>query len=465
MAEDKPRWTAEGDRAIVPIYLRDPGGMLRRRWLAMALVLAVAGSAGVTAVLLTMEPLYVAGATLAVSGQQMPEEFVRPTVLQETREQIDTMVGEMLSRENLARIVETHGLYPELRAGGSMAQAVSLLRSRVRVSPGETVAPRRRTQAGALYRVTFGASDPRVAAAVTNDLASLFVTGALRQRTEQARLTTEFMRRQLDSAEKALREKEAEITRFKEQARGSLPGELESNLRRLERLQQQRQSLALQIGDAESRLAVLAATPSVAPDSPEARLATLRARLAEQLAVHTAEHPNVVSLRRQVESLEREVAGGESISGTRQELLAAARRQIQSLQAQLAETEASIRLVDTFVTETPANQERLAALEQQADVLRTSYRDFLQKVQEAELAENLESAQQGLRVSVLDRASPPSATDTTRTKYLAAVLGLAFGLAALSGILLEVRDPVLVDDAEIEEAFDLPILGSVARIP
>jgi polysaccharide biosynthesis transport protein len=467
MANEKERWTADGETATVPIFLRDPLGALRRRWRAMLVVLVVVAAGGVGSALLGVEPLYVARATLSITGQQIPEDFVRPTVLRETTEQIDAMVGEMLSRDQLVRVVEAHGLYPEVRATGSMGEAVSLLRSRVHISAGDTVATgrARRNQPAALYRLAFADRDPQVAAAVANELASTFVTAAMRQRTEQARLTTEFLRKQLASAEEALRAKDAEITRFKEQARGSLPSELESNLRKLERLQQQRQSLALQIADAQSRLALLAATPTTAPDSPEARLAAVRARLTEQLAVHTPEHPNVVSLRRQVESLEAEVAGGgESGSGTRREMLAAGRRQVESLHAQLAETEASIRLVDSLVAETPANQEKLAALEQRADVLRASYRDFLEKVQNAELAENLETAEQGLRVSVLDRASPPGSTETTRVKYLVATVVGAFGLAGLAGILLEVRDPVIVDDAEIESALDLPVLGSVPRI-
>ena len=466
MAADDDRWGSNGDSAQPPIFMRDPMGMLRRRWRVMLLVFVCALCASVVAVLLLVEALYVGSSTVLVTGQQIPESFVQPTVEQETSHQIEAMVGEMLARDRIARILEDHDLFPELRRTAPLQEVVAHFRSRVRVVSEQGVSTKvRRGQPSSLYRVTFAHEKRKVAAAVANDLTSIFVTSAMRMRTEQARLTTEFMRKQLAEAEGALRAQEAEIARVKELARGALPSELESNLRRLERLQAQRQSLALQIGDAESRLALLAASPSISPESPEARLAALRSRLAEQLAVHTPEHPNVLSLRRQVESLEKEVAsGGGAGAPTRRELLAGARRQVDQLRAQLIDTEAGIRLADEMVALTPANQEKLTAMEQKAEVLRTSYTTFLQKVKDAELAESLESAQQGLRVSVLDRAAPPSTTETTRTKFLVLAAVVSLLLAALAAFLLEIRDPVIVDEAEVESSFDLPILGSVPRI-
>ena len=80
----------------------------------------------------------------------------------------------------------------------------------------------------------------------------------LRRRSQQARLTTDFLKRELDQAEAALRDQDRSITEFKERHRGELPGELEANLGRLERLQQQRQSLALQIAESSNRITLLA---------------------------------------------------------------------------------------------------------------------------------------------------------------------------------------------------------------
>ena len=151
-------------------------------------------------------------------------------------------------------------------------------------------------------------------------------------------------------------------------------------------------------------------------------------------------------------------------STTRSILTAASQRALEELRAQVVATEASIRKLDSAVTETPARQEKLAALEEKASVLRDDYLGFLRHVQDAELAQSLESAQQGERVSVLDQAVPPSAPERTRLKYFAAgaiaSLALSFGM----GVLLEMYDPVLIGPDQIELDIGVPVLGSVPRI-
>ena len=100
---------------------------------------------------------------------------------------------------------------------------------------------------------------------------------------------------------------------------------------------------------------------------------------------------------------------------------------------------------------TPARQEEIAALEQKTEVLRTNYLEFLHKVQEAELAENLESAQKGEHVSVLDRATVPTSPERSRQKFLAAAALLALGCGVGVGFLLEIADPVLFSARQIED--------------
>jgi capsular polysaccharide biosynthesis protein len=97
-------------------------------------------------------------------------------------------------------------------------------------------------------------------------------------------------------------------------------------------------------------------------------------------------------------------------------------------------------------------------------VLRETYTEFLHKVQEAELAQSLEAAQHGERVSVLDWAGVPTQPQRTRWKYLAAGLVAALGLGLGVGIVLETFDPVLVSARQVERDSGLPVLGSIPRI-
>ncbi len=456
----------EGDDVVetgLPEFLSDPVGMLHRHRLAVVLtfVLGVAGTALVT---VTQTPLYSALATVMLVSQKIPEDFVRPTIEEGAAERIDALVGEVLSMRYLSSIIEEQDPYPELRGSVTLAEVIAHMRQHIRVefqrqlTPGSAPGPQTRT--ALILGVGFAHHDPGKAATVANSLARLLTDAGVRTRTEQARTTTEFLRRELTSAEKALREVGQEISRFQQEHRGELPSELEANLRRLERLQQQRQSLAAQIGEAETRLAL--ASGQASDSSPEAQLEQARADLARERAVNTETHPNVASLRRRVEAFERVAAGAEPNS--RDRLGEVGRREIEDLRAELAATEREIATIDDRVAQTPVREEQLAALELRLRVVEETHLDLLRKVKEAEIAESLELAQQGERVMVLDEATPPTAPDRPRWKLALAGSVLSLGLAVCVGFLLEWRDPVLSTVRGVESASGLPVLGSVPRI-
>ena len=170
----------------------------------------------------------------------------------------------------------------------------------------------------------------------------------MEQRTHQARLTTEFLTREMERAEAALRQQSALLREFKEKNRGQLPNELTTKLSRLDRLQPQRQSLALQISDAESRLITLQST-SFESDARARILADLQNRLAQERVVNTEEHPNVLALARQVAALEARHEQPQGAGDDRGQQPAGARgpaRADSSLRAQLQMVEADIAKLD-----------------------------------------------------------------------------------------------------------------------
>jgi succinoglycan biosynthesis transport protein ExoP len=449
----------------LPEFLKDPVRAIRRRWLWM-LVALLLGLAATAVFGLTLKPSYRASATLLVSSQQIPEDFVRPTVRDDSLQRMSAMVGSILSGSNLSQLIKKHNLYPSLRERLPMSDVVEAMRDDVKVDLIPSVSPGRQYESASRYSISFTCDDPKTAADVANDLASVFTESSIERREQQARLTTEFLRRQLQDAERDLREQERMIREFKEKHPGELPDELEANLRKLEQLQSQRQSLAMQVAEAETRLATLVSAND--PNSPEARLAALKSKLAEEISIHTDEHPNVRSLRRQIEALEASMkrdSGGESAPyPTRSALVAAERNTLTELRRQQQATEAELREIDARVANTPKRQEELGGLEEKASVLRDNYRDFLRKVQEAELAQNLESAQQGERVEILDRAAPPATPTKDRIKYVLAGIVASFGFSLGIGFLLELADPVVVSPEHAETALGLRVLGSVYRI-
>ena len=458
--------TQEEEAGSLPAFLTDPRGVLRRRWPWIAGVSAIGVVA--TAIYVSSIPVtYLAAATLLVSDQKISAAFVPNTVAEDPLQQIDALVGEILSRERLAPLVEKHKLYPELRKSTGMLDLVGKARANVAVAPAETVVKSKRGAPASVFMISFVDGDPKVAAAMANDLATLFTAAASRISGASAQLTTDFMRAELERSERELRQNESQLSEFKTRYRGELPGELATNTSKLERLALLRQTLVGQLETAETRLADMEQLGDLAnPSSPYARLTALRSKLVSELAINTDEHPNVIATKRQIEALEKEVATGASSSGDPAQDIAlrTAREQVADLKLQLARTATDVFGLEARVARTPEREEELAGLTQKMAVLQETYVTNLRKLQAAELSQSVESAQQGARVEVLDRAVPPGAPERTRLKYLLA--GLAVSLMAGVGlaVLLELLDPVIVSVKQLEDELGLQVLGSIGRI-
>ena len=452
----------------LPDVLRDPWGTLRRRWIPILLVL-VAGLAATTVFVILKKPRYLATATVLVTSQQIRDDLVQATLRDDVAQRVSAMVGEILSREQLVRLIEKHDPYPELREARTLDEIATLVRddTSIEVKRGLSLGGPRET--ANLLEVRFEAYDPKTAANFANDLASLLADQSIRLRTQQASLVTRFLRGELERAERELRDQSRLIREFKEKYRGELPRELTANIGKLDRLQQQRQSLAIQIAEANTQLATLTSQPaaSLGEESPEARLAALRAELRAMSQTLTARHPDRMALERRIRELEDQIQTEGSEPGaapSRSSLITAASQTLEELRAQLAATEQQLVDLDARVGRTPARQEELAALEEREGVLRESYLDFLRKVQEAELAESLESAQQGERVTVLERAIPPMKPTGSRLKYLAAGVVASLALALFTALVLESIDPVLVTADQLEIAAGARLLGTAPHI-
>ena len=454
----------------LPSFLVDPVGVLRRRWRAMLAVLVV-GLASTAFYVQGQRPTYLARATVLVTSQRISEEFFRPTVASDQLEKLSAIVGELLSRQKLASLIQRYDLYPNVEGVKSLTleEKVELMRENIVLGPDETRGGNQsRNSSAIVYEFTYRYYDPQQAADVTNDLARGFNDTHLRIRSRQARLTTEFLGRELKQVESELAELEHTIAEFKQKYRGQLPSELRMSLGRLDRLQSQRQSLALQIAEAETRLANLAASgDDVDPDSPESLLRSLRSRYEQQRILYTPDHPNVVSIRRQIETMEEELEGQSAASrlNTNSSTVAgAARLTLIELHRQLDETVRAYDELDRRVGLVPMRGEQLASMEQRAEIYRESYREFRRKVNQAELAEAVESSQQGERATILDAAVPPSKPDSSSLKLAIVMLLGTFGLAGGIAVVLELIDAVIIGPNEIEQQYRLPVLGSIGRI-
>jgi uncharacterized protein involved in exopolysaccharide biosynthesis len=453
--------SSESNEGQIPPFLLDPMGILARRqlWMVLALILGLAATG---ATVYSWPQRYEAQSRVVINSQQIPREFVRSTIAESSMAYLNAAVGHVLSHANLDRIIEEHGLYGTQRERVPRETLVDSMRNEITVEPEKSIS-RDGGQASIIYRLAFESDNAQDAADVANALASLLLDATLEQRTDQARSVTRFLKQALERDERELRTQSQKLTDFRREHRGELPSELDPSMRKLEMLHDRRSSLATEISRVESNLdSGVGESGSLSEN--EALLRELRRKLASEVAANTDEHPNVIALRKRVADQEAivrdERRGGKSSSPA----VRAGRTELALMRQRIGEIDAEMDELVQRVDKIPAVAEELAALEQKETVLRENYLASLRKVEEAELAETLETAQHGAQIEILERARPPASPKLSRWLLLAVGVALSAGLALGVALLLELVDPVVLNARQLEDLIDRPVLGSLPRI-
>ena len=204
--------------------------IVRRRWLIL-IPLCLTLTLGLVATL-TADKTYKASTLILVQQQSVPTEYVRSVVTSSINQRINTISQQILSRSNLEKIIDQFGLYEDNPAM-YLEDKIAGMRKRINVRI-------ERARHGAeAFSISFQGSDPRKVMRIANTLASFFMDENLKVREAQAIGTSEFLDAELEKTRRRLEERERKLSEYRGKYLGGLPDELETNLRTLDRLQEQ----------------------------------------------------------------------------------------------------------------------------------------------------------------------------------------------------------------------------------
>jgi polysaccharide chain length determinant protein (PEP-CTERM system associated) len=469
--------------------------VVRRRWL-IVLPLCLFLTLGVVQTL-TAPKTYEASTLILVQQQSVPSEYVRSVVTSSINQRINTISQQILSRSNLEKIIDQFGLFAD-RPDMYMEDKILQMRKRVQVKIEQA---RQGTEA---FSIRFSGSDPQRVMRIANTLASYFMDENIKVREAQAVGTSEFLDFELEKTRRRLEEMEQKISVYRARHLGELPDELETNLRTLDRLQQQmadkhamlreaRNSLALvefQIDEFERQARQQPSFPSSSEGMEQGagffgtenqeKLFLARQEYDRLLTLYTTEHPDVRRLAKTIENLEQLVAkerGTQEQTDTRtpgiparqdpmQERLYRERAQlktdIQKFTLEIKDIEQRMAVFQQRVEETPRRELELQSLNRDYANVRDIYNSLLNRKLEAELSVNMEKRQKGEQFRILDSAKLPEKPITPDVKkyfFLSLVAGL--GVAAGIIFLLEFFDTSLRRDEQIEDELGLTILATI----
>jgi polysaccharide chain length determinant protein (PEP-CTERM system associated) len=476
----------------------------RRRVLALLPFLFVLAAAASLAVFLP--GLWTSRALIFVDRQQIPESYVKSTVTGDLDSQLLTLSQEILSRERLTKIIDEHGLYPDLRGSRSMDELVDRMRRDIRIDVAGDRDRRRDTRTVA-FTVAYTATSPHTAANVANRLAGLYVEENVKFRERQAAGTTEFLETQLREVRTQLAAQERRIADYKERAMGELPEQKEANLRTLERLQAQlqlahengrraherRQLITQSLAEIDQSTGLsTAGGPAITPaDTAAARLNLLRQELAQMQTRYSDKYPDVISLKQQIRVLEERVAQEERQSPPPATVQASAPRGGKELRAapqnpyivslmqqldqanveakatgdEIATLNRQLAVYQRRIENTPRREQDLALLTRDYDTTRELFKSLLAKRGEADIASELEQRQKGESFRIIEPAGlPDRPTGPNRLRLLLVGVLLAAGAAALAVVLAEQIDTSYRTVDEIRSSVPVPVLSTIPKI-
>src|SRR5262245_793937 len=180
----------------------------------------------------TLPDRYQSEAVVLVVPQQVAQALVRTTVTTNLSTRLQSISQQILSRTRLERLMEEFNLYPEERRAGLMEDAVSQLRTEIKVA----------VLKGDAFKISYETSTPKVAQQVTARVTSMFIEESLRDRAILAEGTDQFLEVQLDDARRRLVEQEKKLEEYRMKYSGTLPTQMSSNLQALQNTQMQIQA-------------------------------------------------------------------------------------------------------------------------------------------------------------------------------------------------------------------------------
>ena len=497
----------------------------RKWWLMFAFLL---GTTCAAAYSYQLPPLYRASTLILVEPQLIPAAYVSSTVTSTVQERLSTISQQILSRTNLERIILQFNLYQRQSPSGPPNASAETIQQYLHelmgqhvmkvinqaipwfgqsVPPMEVLVDRMRQDievkvmgGNNAFSIAYVGADPLIVMKVTNILASLFIDENLRIREQQAEGTSEFLAIEHSEAKKELEKQEMALKEFKEKHTGALPEQMTTNLRTLDRLQVELQTIndglksaedrkllyQAQLTDIERQIAGLKAgtIPDIGTGGLASRIEQLKEELTRLQAQYKENYPDIGLLKKQIRDLEEQSLRGdgreksENLSATpsltlispsftsqRQSIgvqLQAINADINALRAKQNRTTALIKDYEDKVELTFANEQLLLDLTRDYEMSRQNYQALLQKRLNARVSENLEKRQKAEQFRIIDPAKVPEKPfkpDRVKIVLLGSMLSLGAG-----GGLIFLRESLKPSYRRLEDlqgSVELPVLATI----
>ena len=260
--------------------------------------------------------IYQSKSTILIEQQDIPQELVMSTVTSYAAERIQTIQARVMTRTNLLRIVEKFELYEDERKVETKEEIVKRMHDDVSLNiiSAKVIDPRtgRPSSATIAFSLSYKGESPGKVQRVANELTTLYLNENLTSRAEKASETSVFFDEESKRLSVKIDDLEAKLAIFKQEHADALPELQQLNLSVLQRKESELTTIdaQLRVLDEKSfylggQLAQIDPGNPAVPGSAE-MLKVLQAQYASIKSKYSDEHPDVLRLKSEIESLEKD---------------------------------------------------------------------------------------------------------------------------------------------------------------
>jgi len=292
-----------------------------KRWRGMITLIAGTVFALGLVTAFVWPPTYKASSTILIEQQEIPVDLVRTTITSYATQRIQVINQRVMTRSNLLEIIDKYNLYEKERKRTTTEQILEEMREDIAIDmiTAEVMDPRtgRPSAATIAFTVGYAGKNPRLVQQVASELTTLYLNENLKTRAEETEETYTFLTAEANHLAEEIANWEAKLSQFKEQHIDILPESKELTTQLLHRTEKEIEDIDDQLAVAKERkiylegqLALLEPHGSDDEDdlmNPATRLEALRAQYMSVSARYSPEHPDVISLMREIKGLEKEV--------------------------------------------------------------------------------------------------------------------------------------------------------------
>jgi uncharacterized protein involved in exopolysaccharide biosynthesis len=345
-----------------------PSLILAMLWRRRYWFIGVAAAIFIASFLLAfgLPSVYRSQSTILIEQQEIPQDMVRGAVTSFADQRVQIISQRVMTRSNLLDIIRKFDLYADLIGKETNEALIGRMREGINLNmvSADVVDPRsgRPTQATIAFTLAFDYGSPAIAQRVTNELTTLYLNENVKNRTQRAADTSDFLAEESDKLSRQIIELETRLADFKTENAGRLPELSDMNMQMLDRTDRDLMNMEQQIRALEERRIYLESQIAQTEPSevlynevgqriqgPAERYRMLQTRYVSLSSLYNPNHPDVVRAQKEIDALRQELGLEEDAGEDQMQALAELRSELMAARGRYSDSHPDVRRLEREV--------------------------------------------------------------------------------------------------------------------